>query len=525
MNAQAEMGNESRNAVRAFWIGLALLTLARAVFNGIVPMTGEDAYYWSCSHNLDLCYFDHPPLNAWLIRLCTAVLGISAFAVRVAPLLCHTATAVIMYHFTWRMTADRARAAWAGGLFAVAGWFAATATIAVPGSAIYLCWALTLWTMFEAVQPGRRKLWLAAGAALGLCALADFHAILLAVVMGLFLLLSPRQRGHFRSGWLYLGALITLLESLPIFIWNAREGWPTFLLQLSGRHERVLGSPNFILEMLLAPFGYVGPVMFPLVVAGTVWGFLRARRNGRDDLLLMALGCATPFIFFLALSPFIKIDPQWAAPAFVPGLMLAAMLGVELARDPGRPRWQRWSLPASLWVNAALLFLAYGAVLLILAFPNLIPPDLQLVPYRPKTRAARLDMIYGWREIGARLQAEVELLGGPERAFICGERVGYGTAALFYFYSGGEAQTFALGRTPERGHQFFIWARRARLKGMNAVIVCWKGKGADQGGLQQDFEHIEQAPDLMVTRGGRERQRYSIIRAWNLQHELVPEKK
>lgn len=514
---QSEQRNEDVprgcRATRAFWLALVVLTVIRAVFNAAVPLTGEEASCWGWSQHLDVCYFDHPPLIAWLIRLCTAVFGNTVFGVRAASLLCHTATAAIVFHCTRRMTKDGVAAAWAGGFFTTAIFFAVTATVAIPDFVIFLCWALAMWLTIEAVRPGRQKLWPIAGAALGLCGLAKFHAILLALAIGLFLLISPRQRRHFRNGWFYLGVLIAALMILPVLIWNMREGWPTFGFQLAGRHKFVLGSPVYVLEMLGLPFGYVGPVMFPLAAAGTLWGFRQGMRKERDDLLFLALACAVPFLFFLVLSLFIKIDPQWAAPAFVSGVILAALLGVDLARDMVRPRWQRRLLHFSLVPNAILTFLAYGLLLVVVSFPQLIPRDVQLLAHRRKTRASRIGRFYGWKEVGKRLRDEITQLGGPERAFIY-SRCGYGTTSSFYFYSG--VQAFIFDTPPQGGHQFSIWERKANVKGMNAVVIVRKEKHMDLPHLQAHCERVERAPDLVVIRAGREQQRFLLARAWNL---------
>ena len=94
--------------------------------------SGEEAYYWMWSRDPDLCYFDHPPLIAWMMRISTVIFGHSVFAVRVSALQSNALTAVIIFWCTWRVTGDRIVAAWAGGLFMVAVFFSATATLAIP---------------------------------------------------------------------------------------------------------------------------------------------------------------------------------------------------------------------------------------------------------------------------------------------------------------------------------------------------------------------------------------------------------
>jgi len=495
-------------ALLLFLLLLGALASFRAWFNGAVPLTGEEAYYWSWSKYLDLSYFDHPPLIAWTIWLVTAVFGDTAGGVRAAALILHIAAAGIVYHLARRTFGDRTTAAWAGALFTTAFFFGVTACIMIPDGPLFFCWALALWLVLRAIRPGGERWWPAAGAALGLCALAKFHAILLAVAVGLLLVCSPRQRRQFRSGWLYLGAVVALLMCAPVLVWNAQNGWPTFGYQLAGRHDRVLGDPTYLCEMILAPFGYVGLVTYPLCVAGAVWGL----RRRRDDLLLLSLAWLVPVAFFGLLSAFIRMDAQWAAPGYVSGVVLAAGLGAQLRAGEGARCWKRALLPAAVAVGGGLLLAAHCAALVVYFFPQVVPAgDIRILSYRRKSSTKVLDEFFGWEEVGQRLRQEIDRLGGPERAFIlC--RAGQGTASSLRFYTPGHPRVFLFKEPPIQGKQFYIWERRARLSGQNAVIVGRKPEKLDLERMRRMFEAVEEAPPIRVVRAGRLRQRFLVFR-------------
>ncbi len=504
------------SATKLFCISLLGAVILRGVFNSIMPLSGEEAYYWMWSRHPDLCYFDHPPLIAWVIGIVTGGFGHSVFAVRLSALLSNTLTALIIFLCTLRITKDRVVAAWAGGFFLVAIFFAAMATLAIPDTYLFFLWSLTLWLTIEAAREGRSFLWVAVGAAMGLCMLAKFHAVLLALSILSYLLVSGRQRKQFRSGWLYLGASIAALFTLPILMWNIREGWPTFTFQLSSRQHYILGNPVYLLEMLTYPFALTGMIIFPLSVAGAIWGLRKGFREQKDDLLFLSISFILPYAFFLLLSIFIKIDSQWSAPAFVSGIVLAAMLGVALMRNSARPRWQRRMLPLALKVNIAVLAIAYVVPLLLMLFPDLVPRNMILVKHRHrKFNTSKIGELYGWQEIGQRLKDEIALLGGPHHAFIFA-RIGWCTASNFCFYSGGEAEVFIFDRPPADGHQFFIWERRSDPQGKNAVVIAEKEKYINLDFLQLYFERVERLPDLVITRSGLEQRRLFMARAWNL---------
>ena len=178
------------SAAKIFFVSLIGAVILRGIFNSIMPLSGEEAYYWMWSRHPDLCYFDHPPLIAWVMESLPALFGHSVFAVRLSALLSNTLTALIIFFCTLRITRDRVVAAWAGGLFLVAVFFAAMATLAIPDSYLFLLWSLTLWLTIEATRGERPSLWVAVGAALGLCMLAKFHAVLLALSILSYLLVS-----------------------------------------------------------------------------------------------------------------------------------------------------------------------------------------------------------------------------------------------------------------------------------------------------------------------------------------------
>ena len=510
--------------VGIFLIALLILAIFRAWFNTVIPLTGEEAYYWAWSRHLDFCYFDHPPLIAWVIRFFTTIFGETVFAIRFSALVLHTATAVLVFLIARRVFQDKLAASWAGALFTMAIFFAATATFTIPDGVLFFCWALVVLSVLWAIQPGKNPLWIVVGIALGLSALAKFHSILLAAAIGLFLLLSPRHRRTYRSGWLYLGALVAALMTIPIFWWNAQNNWVTLGFQLAGRHKWRLGSPVYFLEMVGAPFGYIGLVALPLCAAGVVWGLGQARRKGRADLLLLSLACLVPFLFFIALSVFIKIDPQWAAPGFVTGVILAAGFGVQLARRSQRSRLRKHLLPIAVGVNGFLMVCGYALGLALMAHPSMIPEkDVHLFGYRRKLRTGQLDRMYGWEEIGERLRKEIDTLGGIHEAIVLSAS-GYGTGSALYFYTEGHPPVYLIEDRPIKKFQFLIWERRANLQGKSAVAVL-RRRGDEEDVKKQrrelkrwllghfDARSVKEVLPIRILRDGRIRQEYYVFHA------------
>ncbi|HEX4608290.1 MAG TPA: glycosyltransferase family 39 protein, partial [Urbifossiella sp.] len=74
-------------SARAFGWVLAGLTPLYLVLAAILPPADDELYYWCWSEHLQLSYYDHPPMTAYLIRAATTVFGDTLFAIRLPAVL------------------------------------------------------------------------------------------------------------------------------------------------------------------------------------------------------------------------------------------------------------------------------------------------------------------------------------------------------------------------------------------------------------------------------------------------------
>src|SRR5450432_671768 len=56
----------------------------RFFFTGIMGLMPQDAYYDFYAQHLDLSYYDHPPMIAYLLRFFTSLFGKNVFAIKLA---------------------------------------------------------------------------------------------------------------------------------------------------------------------------------------------------------------------------------------------------------------------------------------------------------------------------------------------------------------------------------------------------------------------------------------------------------
>ncbi|MBU1304464.1 MAG: glycosyltransferase family 39 protein [Alphaproteobacteria bacterium] len=110
-----------------------LLALRLAVGLFAEPM-GDEAYYWVWGQHPGWSYYDHPPLQAWVQGVTTALLGQSLFALRLPSLLALGGTLYVLYLFARRVFGT----GWQS-------WFLAT-IYTPPSSRRTICWSFSaLW--------------------------------------------------------------------------------------------------------------------------------------------------------------------------------------------------------------------------------------------------------------------------------------------------------------------------------------------------------------------------------------------
>jgi 4-amino-4-deoxy-L-arabinose transferase-like glycosyltransferase len=204
---------------------LGALTVLRLVAAFSVPLTADEAYYWTWSLHPAFGYTDHPPMVAWLIGLGRSLGGGAGF-VRLPFVVCELVAAIAVGRAA-ALVADNARAgAIAALLFALIPQTKLALGEALPDGAYMCAWALALWA---AVAFDRRPSFRLA-AALG-CALA---ATVLSRTFGWALVagvcawsLEPARRARL---WPLAGIAAALLAAcyLPFLVWNAQHDWENF---------------------------------------------------------------------------------------------------------------------------------------------------------------------------------------------------------------------------------------------------------------------------------------------------------
>ncbi len=321
---------------------IAAFTGFRLVLAAVVGLGVDETYTVSVAHDLDLSYFDHPPLQYWITHLTLAFLG-DGRAVRLPFIALFAGTSWLIYRLTQTLFGERAALVALLALNASAFFTFAAGTFVLPdgpllfalaGAAVVLARALC---SEDGIRAGSPVAWLKAGAWLGIAGLAKYQATLFALGLLTFLVTVPAHRRLLRSPAPWLAALLALVLASPVFVWNMEHHWVSLGFQL-GRGGTTGGlHPLYLLVNLAGQAIW----LLPWIFVGLVLAAWRALRQGRAaESHWFCLSLALPPIAIFTLVPLWgRIGlPHWPMPGW---LFLYPLLGAYAVRFIARERLRR----------------------------------------------------------------------------------------------------------------------------------------------------------------------------------------
>lgn len=483
------------------------LIVAFAVFRGILAATlglgVDESYGISVSRELNLSYFDHPPLHYWITHFFMPLVGDGRTA-RLPYILLFMATTWSLYLLTRQLFGPVA-GVWAVLALNLSTFFTLAGCWALPDGPLMLSLVAAAYTISRAFFPDGEapspwSTWAMAGIWIGLAALSKYHAILFAGGLFIYLVSVPARRTVLRHPALWVGAAIALLVASPVLIWNAEHGWASIFFQ--ARRGSPADFPR--IGQFLANIGgqllWLAPWLFvPMVIAA--YQALRQGRTADRSWFCLCLGIPT-----IALFTFVPLWgdrglPHWQMPGW---LMLFPILGKYIA-DEAAVRSRPW-----IWAraSAATLFIfaflavghaatGYGRVLIPALFAQRDPTleSLEWEPLRTELLARNLldkkDLFiisHSWIDVG---KIDFALNGTmPIQVF------GKGKQYAFRYKPGAFL-----------GHDALIIGRSDRLEGIEA-------------GLSSYFDSIEELPPFMFGRSGMREVTVRILYAKHLRKPL-----
>jgi 4-amino-4-deoxy-L-arabinose transferase-like glycosyltransferase len=461
-----------------FWVIIAVLaiTIYRLWYCTRVELVGDEAYYWLWSRHLEICYLDKGPVIAWLIAASTALFGQTVFGIRFFAVILSSATGIGIYLLAKRLFSDRV-ALWALIMAGIVPLFAVGAILMTIDTPYIFFWTFAALTFWRAKDTTQLAPWILTGALVGLGMLSKYTGAFELISLAAFCLLHPPSRKHFVRGNFWLMLLVALLFLLPTLYWNWVHDWPTsrFLFHRGALDQRAHINSLNPLVFLAGQAGVLSPAIFVGMILVIFWPGLTKAEERSEVTYLLAL-FAPLFLFYLFISFQQTSQANWAAAAYVSGLILLAFKWSKLT---AKFVWAKW-----LGVIGLVVGLVETAALHDTTWLHL-PPGKD-----------PLDRARGWRDLAAQVGALEARTGA--RVIIANK---YMTAALLSFYLPGQPDTFMpVSSAPY--NQIVLWPtyRDARPTG-DALFVSDFDRLPTS--LNEDFAGIERLGELVTQENGR----------------------
>ncbi|MGJ4951769.1 glycosyltransferase family 39 protein [Bradyrhizobium sp. HKCCYLS20291] len=390
--------------MRAAWLTAAAIiagmTIMRLVYAGVLDLRTDEAYYWTWSKELQLCFLDHPPMIAWFIRLGTALFGDTNLGVRFAGILAMAASQLLLADIVRRVTHDVRAVLLAILLPEAALYYGLLMAKVAPDTAAIPFALAMIWALVRLAESDDGRWWLATGLFGGLALLSKFTVVMLLPAVAAFLLV-PAWRGRWlASPYPWCGALIALVVVSPVLIWNAQHDWASFRFQLVRATAPRDVSLRTLGDYIGLQFGQVGFVLLPVTLTALTLTAWRGYRTREPVAILLSTAVLVPFLYFLWKSLTLRIGDTWPMFMWPVGFAAVAINIVKLEQD-GAPAWFIRST-----VRWARIAVVTGIAMVVLIFLYYVA-----APWNFLGRSDPIGAEAGYQQVAARVDQELAKTG------------------------------------------------------------------------------------------------------------------
>lgn len=338
---------------RGYWLLLLGMAGLYLVLAALLPPLDDELYYWCWAQNLQLSYFDHPPLSALFIRLSTTVFGNSVLATRLPACV----STLIVVGILGRLMQPRNLWPWviATPLFTYGAVLITPDTPLLVFWAIYLVWLIAVHRRLTPENPALEVgyiptwLWLIGGVILGCGALGKYTMALTVPASFVSFLLTGVSWKKWLPGYIGHG-VVSFVLFLPVLVFNYQHDFAPIRFQW----EHAMDSSNAGLKTF-GEFVGIQLVLFGLLPFTLLpWVVMNVRTLAADPRLRVCLCLyAIPFTFFLYKSCRGPLEGNWALASYIGFWPLAAHWFATVCL----PRFYRVSLAIGFGLPLVLLLI------------------------------------------------------------------------------------------------------------------------------------------------------------------------
>lgn len=406
----------------------ALLTLAAHLAGN--PHYGffrDELYFIICGLHPAWGYVDQPPVVP-LLAAGSQLFGHSLFALRALPAIFAAGGVYVTCLISFELGGGTFAAILAAIAFFFANVLMSFGMKVGPDMVGLWLWPLAALYVLRIVKGGDPRLWLAAGAAIGVSLESKYSVIFFAIALIAGVLLVP-QRRVLASRWFAAGAGLAIVIALPNFLWQALHGFPMWELLRNGANgKNLVPSPAlYLLQQLLLMNLFLSPVW----IAGLIW--LLANRTGRF------LGYA--YVILTAMMIALHAKHYYAGNAYP---MLLAGGGVAIETWTKRRAWLQGAIAVAA-VVAGFVFLPFTLPVLsetsMVAYAAAVGNALHIKRSTMQTERFRTSVLpedyadmHGWPALAAEVATIYYGLPAAQRDRAAIVASNYGEAAAIDFF-------------------------------------------------------------------------------------------
>ncbi len=303
-----------RKVLKFWWLSLAVKLFLAAV----MPLNPDEAYYWVWSKHLQLSYFDHPGMVAWLFSLGNLFSPLGHLERWPALFLGHGTYWLWLKIMAPYLNAQKQK--WLLITFLLSPLLGFGSLIVTPDVPVVFFWSLSLWLFLRYLKSANPFLAVGLGLSLGLGFCAKYHIVLF-VPIALAYLTYNKLWARIKIKGFFLVLIAGFIGCMPVLLWNWQNNFTSFTYQLNHGLSGGKWKPWWTIEYLSGQFLLLLPMGVYLL-----W---LARKKSRTLNWLWFFGLG-PLLFFFLTSFNASVEANWpviAYPALLSIMVLAETRG------------------------------------------------------------------------------------------------------------------------------------------------------------------------------------------------------
>lgn len=313
-----------------FWVVNIVSTVLRFLVTSKIDITIDEVY-----RHLDLFYFDHSPITAYLTKASILIFGNNELAVRFP-------TALIFFFICWifficTKKLYNERTAFTGVLLlnilpAFSLWGFA---ITLLNSLFAFFWISTLLVFIILIETDNKNYWYLLGIITGFTMLSGYNNALISFSVFTPLILLPSHRYWFKRKEPYLALIISALIFLPVIIWNIGNN--------SLSHSTGILPPKFSLTLLETSLAvqacyYISPFLFLIFITAALLCVKEVYQKKDRAAIIIACFSFPAFFPIKGIAVFNEILPHWTTAT---GYLVLSIYAVHLTLKFWHIKWFR----------------------------------------------------------------------------------------------------------------------------------------------------------------------------------------